>query len=70
MGGQDKDFPDFLHPSDGLLAGAKAPTPLALETAHAAGQMHQQQPIFFKARGAFFRGKAQALDRAGDVVCQ
>jgi hypothetical protein len=53
LGGQSKNGPDFLHASNGLLAGAEAQTQFALEAAHAPGRMHQQEAVFFKASCAW-----------------
>ncbi len=58
--GQGEDLPNFLHPREGFRAGAKAQAQLAAEAAHAPRQMHQQQPVLLKARGAFFQREARA----------
>ena len=42
----------------------------AVVAVHASGDVHQQQPILFEARGTLLGAQAQALDRAGDVVAQ
>ena len=70
LGWQRKDGPDFLHPSDGFLAGAKAQAEFAAEAVHTASQMDQQEPVFLEPRGAFFDGEAQAPDRTGNIISE
>ena len=54
-----------------VLLGCTQPEPHHTVVAvHTTGNVHQQQAILFEARRALLGAKAQALDRAGDVVIQ
>src|SRR5450759_5132093 len=70
LSGQGEDRPDLPHAGDSFFAGAEAQAQFALEAAHAAGQMHQQEPISFEASGTLLGRKAQSLDGAGNIISE
>ena len=64
LGRQRENRPDALDAGNGFRTRAEAQAQLALETAHPAREVNEQETIFFEPSGSFVGGKSQAFDRA------